>query len=129
MFRFAFPMPSVKLHRHANHKEIIVPRQSPIHRDPHTDGDDFGCLGRNRSKGNRAIVQLLDSARQCLNLGEFSDGEDLVDYLREELEDIEREYDCGCCDTVVKENVMAALTDLIKESKLKDYDGTQIYGW
>jgi len=104
-------------------------RPSPIHRDSDADGDDFGCVGRNRKRGNKEVARLVGSAETRLAAGDFEDGDDLIEFIRSELELVSARYDCGCCDTVVKENVFAALADVITGSKIPGFDQLEIYGW
>lgn len=106
-----------------------MPAPTPLHRDPENDGDDFGCVGRRARSGNRAVARLVESVGAHLRAGEFTEAIDVVSFVSEELEAIEDKYDCGCCDTVVKENVFAALMETMNSAGINDFDSTTIYGW
>ncbi len=101
---------------------------SPIHRDPEVDGDDYGCLGRNAARGNTAIAKLVADACSGLSAGVFLDGEELIAFVRRRLTALANRYDCGCCDTIVKENIFAAIYNSIRAAGIK-VDQKQIYGW
>jgi hypothetical protein len=102
---------------------------TPIHRDPDLDGDDYGCIGRNKRKGNAAIAALVLDARRSLMAGAFADADEVVDFIRAGLEEILYRYGCGSYDTIVKENVFAALHDAVDETAIGRVDRRQIYGW
>ena len=102
---------------------------TPIHRDPDADGDDYGCIGRNAKKGNVAIAKFVTEVCDRLSDGEFEDGEELIDFVREHLAYLDNLYDCGSCNTVVKENVFCALQSAVESAGLEDVDPKQIYGW
>ena len=102
---------------------------TPIHRDPDADGDDFGCVGRGAKTGNVAIVTLLTEARRLLDARTFAETDALVEFLQLRLEELEAECDCGCCDTVVKENIFATLHDAVENAGLEPIDQAAIYGW
>ncbi|HEY1683911.1 MAG TPA: hypothetical protein VGG19_04035 [Tepidisphaeraceae bacterium] len=107
----------------------MMRKPSPIHRDPTTDGDDYGCIGRTAKKGNRAVAELVESIKRDLHLRCLADGSELIEQVRLHLEEIDRRYDCGACDTIVKENVLFALADAIADAGLSDFSPMQIYGW
>jgi hypothetical protein len=106
-----------------------MPPPSPIHRDPDLDGDDYGCVGRNARKANAAIAKLVTESRDRLNAGEFGDGDELVYFVRARLERLSKQYDCGSCDTIVKENVFAALHDAVEKAGIEPIEQIEIYGW
>ena len=104
-------------------------RPTPIHRDPDIDGDDFGCIGSQASKGNRAVARLVGDTRAHIRAGDFFEGGDILSFVREGLEQIAERFNCSCCDTVVKENVFAALADAMESAEISDFDQMEIYGW
>lgn len=102
---------------------------SPIHRDPASDGDDYGCLGRYAGEGNEAVGKLVAETVHRLKTGEFVDAEEVAQHVRVELQQISKRYDCGSCDTIVKENVFAALQPLMAKSRLGEIQAVDLYGW
>lgn len=102
---------------------------TPIHRDPDADGDDYGCVGPNAEDGNSAVAELVADVRHLLNAGTLGDAEEILSVVRTRLEEIDEECDCGSCDTIVKENVFAALHDAVESAGLEPIDQILIYGW
>ena len=102
---------------------------TPIHRDPDADGDDYGCVGRDAAKANRAVASLVSEVCRRLAAGGFGKSDRVLEFVRARLEEIESEHDCGCCDTLVKENVFAAVHDAVTNAGLKPIDQRAIYGW
>jgi hypothetical protein len=79
--------------------------------------------------GNIALSQLVDEASSRLKTGSFRSGRQFLRFVRRELECICETYDCGCLDTVVKENVFIALQRAASNAGLSDFDQMEIYGW
>jgi hypothetical protein len=102
---------------------------SPIHRDPDRDGDNFGCIGRQAAKGNLVVYRLVNEVIRRLKSGEFKNGDEFFDFVQCKLEHIDSQYDCGICDTIVKENMFAALRPACIDAGLRDIDWKCIYGW
>jgi hypothetical protein len=98
---------------------------SPIHHDGEQDGNgvpDWGCF---TDEANLAVDGLVES----LNDKEWTDqqgwmsAEDVVYYVAEDLRDIGE----GATDTVVKESVFGAISELVES--FDDWDISMIYGW
>jgi hypothetical protein len=108
--------------------EVQMAAPTPLHRDPNADRNDYGCLGRNAAKANSAIANLVSVACDQLNARDFEDGEDLLDFVRAHLKALDKQYDCGSCDTTVKENVFAALGDAMAKAGV-EIDQMDLYWW
>lgn len=102
---------------------------TPIHRDPDVDGDDYGCVGLNARKANAAIAYLVADMRIRLRARKFGNTDELVNFVRSRLKQFSDLYRCGSCDTIVKENVFAALHEAIEKSGLEGVDQMELCGW
>lgn len=102
---------------------------SPIHRDPDTDGDNYGCIGARARDGNSEIARLVAEAIALVRVRECRSGDEVIGFLRFRLEQLERKYHCGACDTIVKENVVAALQPVMRRAGLEEIDEGDVYGW
>jgi len=107
---------------------VTVSAPTPIHRDP-DEGDDFGCVGPHAAEANAAVALLVDDVRGHLKAGNFIESSELISFVRVRLERLGNLYDCGSCDTVVKENVFAAFSDIMDEHGPADFDRMGVYGW
>jgi len=76
-----------------------------------------------------AVSRLVRQVQRDLNAGDFVEGGELVEHVRFHLEQIDQKYQCGCCDTVVKENVFHALMAAIRKADLVNFNRMEIYGW
>jgi hypothetical protein len=108
--------------------EVLMSAPSPIHRDPDKDGEDYGCVGRYAAQGNAAVSRLVEDVIAQLDEGELCGGEAVVAFMRTELEGISSRYNCGCCDTVVKENAFYAIDEALTKAGIA-IDSMTIYGW
>lgn len=102
---------------------------TPIHRDPDADGDDYGCVGRSARRANAAVAALVARAQRELAAGTFDDPDALIDFVHSGLTGLAARYDCGSCDTIVKENVFAALHEAARSAGLEPIHPSSIYGW
>jgi hypothetical protein len=108
--------------------EFVMAAPTPIHRDPEVDGDDYGCVGRNRARGNAAVAKLVADAADQLKAGGFADGGELFSFVHAQLKQLEERHACGSCDTIVKENIFAALGQAMAKAGI-EIDQMDLYGW
>lgn len=95
---------------------------SPLHRDPESDFDNYGCFSE---KANRKVTATVRRTILLLKHGEFGRSDEVIEFVRSQLLLIGD----GAADTVVKENVFAALAQDMEEAGLDELDQMKIYGW
>jgi hypothetical protein len=100
---------------------MIKSMPSPLHRDPETDGDDYGCFS---DGANREVARVVAEAIEGIGSGTLDDQDAIVDFVRRRL----RAIGSGATDTIVKENVFQALWPAIEEAGIA-FDHMVIYGW
>lgn len=93
---------------------------SPLHRDPETDGDDYGVY---TDENNAKVAGVVRDAIAAIKSGALHDSDDVIDFVRPRLERIP-----SACDTIVKENVFGALDEALSEAGIH-IEPFAIYGW
>ncbi len=94
---------------------------SPLHRDPDSEEDDYGCFTKRADKAVGAVVRRTI---RMLQAGELNNADEVLDVVRPALQRIGH----GSCDTVVKENVFYALDAALSAAGI-EFDQMLIYGW
>lgn len=94
--------------------------RSPLHRDPETDGDDYGCIPKT---GNKHVAKIVRDAVTAIESGALSTSDDVIDFVRPRLERVP-----SGCDTIVKENVFQALDEALAAAGIH-IESMAIYGW
>lgn len=93
---------------------------SPLHRDPNSDDQDYGCF---TARANQRVARVVARTRTLIVSGQLTTGESVVDYVRGRLRKIP-----SATDTIVKENVFHALAADMNAADLY-FDWLTIYGW